>query len=519
MVINIKSMDTNDLLKETGHLNNQEISVPIENIVTSQILLETLLCRIGNCCLVLSVVLFLGQIINASVEWDLAASSVITGFGFSILLFMSWACIDSVYGKGASEDRLKWCQQQISFRFKVHTIEDMKLKMPKRCLIFFTIVYLIVGFSIAICQALILSNGNQITKWYAESIIGARFAYAAVLILTGIFCIILMLSPRKRTSNFFCFLFAIASLVLASIASSEMMSFYNGSNFYSRNPVEFLEHKSRLDIIPDGTPYFLGWWTLETLIFQSFQLLIIAISTALICTCINIWFHIRLVPKSNESDDSERKCKYMFFIIGVVLMISGFVINVGSVLATKILTPYSENYRNWTEDNEEYFTRPFACLSLYLTGLLSLSIASSYRVTRGAVLFLFSFVAMGSTIFCLYQSVQMYDKAFENVIGSVQYNYTMDIDWDCKDHYHSHYHEYGYSEETECPGSIFQNSTDFCLEWKSDAWNDKSEMNTTTCIPVEKKCDGILDFVPPSSIWKIADHFNTDDYYLRMELS
>ena len=35
--------------------------------------------------------------------WDLEASSVLTGFGFSIFLFMSWACIDSVYGKGASE--------------------------------------------------------------------------------------------------------------------------------------------------------------------------------------------------------------------------------------------------------------------------------------------------------------------------------------------------------------------------------------------------------------------------------
>ena len=40
-------------------------------------------------------------------------------------------------------------------------------------------------------------------------------------------------------------------------------------------------------------------------------------------------------------------------------------------------------------------------------------------------------------------------------------------------------------------------------------------MNTTTCIPIEKKCDGILDFIPPSSIWRISDHFNTDKYYLR----
>ena len=105
MVINIKPSDSKNLLEDGGKPNVEKDDVPKENIVTSQILLESLLRRIGNCCLILSVILFLGQIINAAIEWDLAISSVITGFGFSIFLFMSWACIDSVYGKGASEVR------------------------------------------------------------------------------------------------------------------------------------------------------------------------------------------------------------------------------------------------------------------------------------------------------------------------------------------------------------------------------------------------------------------------------
>ena len=120
-----------------------------------------------------------------------------------------------------------------------------------------------------------------------------------------------------------------------------------------------------------------------------------------------------ILRKNRTSDDSQRNSKYVFFIIGVVLMISGFVINVGLVFITKILTPsnFSE-YGNWMERYQEYFTMPFACLSLYIGGLLCLSIASSYKVTRGLVLFLFSFAIMGSTIFCLYQSVQIYDRAF-----------------------------------------------------------------------------------------------------------
>ena len=254
------------------------------------------------------------------------------------------------------QERFQWCQQQISFRFKIHTVEQMKLKMPKGWLMSFSVIYLIVGFSIAICQALILSNGNQSTKWFVKSVIGARFAYSAVLIITGIFCIILMSSPKKRTSNFFCFLFATASLVLASMASSDMMHHYDEGNFEPGNPTEFLKLKSRLDINIDETPYFLGWWTLETLIFQSFQLLIIAISSALVCICVNLWFHIRLVPKSNKMNDSERKSTYIFFVIGIALMISGLVINVASVLATKIVTP--SFYRDyWIDIVEEYFTR------------------------------------------------------------------------------------------------------------------------------------------------------------------
>lgn len=185
-------------------------------------------------------------------------------------------------------------------------------------------------------------------------------------------------------------------------------------------------------------------------------------------------------------------------------MISGFVINVGYVLATKILTPsnfnnYSIRYTVCRKDVEENFIRPFACLCLFFSGLLSLSIASSYKVTRGAVLFLFSFVAMGSTIYCLYHSVQMYDKAMENEAAL----------YDCESHWDGDYYWY---KENKCPGSIIQNSTDFCLKWKSGVWND-NDKSTTTCIPIQKKCDGFLDFVPPSSVWRFADHFNTTGHY------
>ena len=89
------------------------------------------------------------------------------------------------------------------------------------------------------------------------------------------------------------------------------MEYYKRGDFEPRNKEEFWAHKSRLDLNSEGNPYFLGWWTLITLAFQSFQLLIIAISAGLICICINLWFHIRLVPKSNDSG-----AHYMLLITG-----------------------------------------------------------------------------------------------------------------------------------------------------------------------------------------------------------
>jgi len=199
MDLNQPELHQNQTNSENSLEEEDEPSIDFQS--QTRMLHEKLLLRIGNCCLGLSIFLFLAQIINASVRWHLSGSSVITGFGFSILLFIFWACIDSVYGKGrfSENGKLEWCRQQISLRFKLHTIEEMKLKMPKRWLWFFTIIYFVVGFSIAICQAIILSKGNPSTRhWFTDQIIAARFAFAAVLILTGLFSIILMLLPSLR---------------------------------------------------------------------------------------------------------------------------------------------------------------------------------------------------------------------------------------------------------------------------------------------------------------------------------
>ena len=271
--------------------------------------------------------------------------------------------------------------KQTSPCFQVRSTKEMKLNMPKWWLTFFSIIYLIVGFSIAIFEVLAIYNGLHNSGPAQYEILPIRFGYSTALILTGIFCVMLILSPRKKTSNFFCFFFAVASLSLASIISPNVLYLpyeisYDRWDMLPSNAPLFLKHVDLLDVNHIGDYYFLGWWTLETLTFQSFQLLIIAVSSAQICICINLWFKIDLVQECNNPTGSERHSKRIFSIVGGVLILSGFVINVGLILATKILNVHGNH---WWYDNQDYFTRPFACLSLYFSGLLCLSIVSSYR--------------------------------------------------------------------------------------------------------------------------------------------
>ena len=68
---------------------------------------------------------------------------------------------------------------------------------------------------------------------------------------------------------------------------------------------------------------------------------------------------------------------------------------------------------------------------------------------------------------CLINYLAFNDPGFED---SGNESRTIDINWNCKSH--SYDYDYG-RRQANCPGSIFQNSTDFCLDWKSDAWKDE----------------------------------------------
>ena len=64
-------------------------------------------------------------------------------------------------------------------------------------------------------------------------------------------------------------------------------------------------------------------------------------------------------------------------------------------------------------------------------------------------------------------------------------------------------------ESTPSPNTTTTTTTD--TYWHGKRNTTPSPIKTiTTCIPIQKKCDGILNFFN-----RTEDQFNTDDYYLR----
>jgi hypothetical protein len=61
--------------------------------------IDLVLVRIGNSCLISSVLLFMSLIIVAAVSWRPDASSLVIGFVISLTMFMVWLSIHGVYGK------------------------------------------------------------------------------------------------------------------------------------------------------------------------------------------------------------------------------------------------------------------------------------------------------------------------------------------------------------------------------------------------------------------------------------
>ena len=296
----------------------------------------------------------------------------------------------------------------ICLKFRVRSADEMRLKTPRKWLFSFAILYFFSSSIMISCEALFLIKGIY-TRWtyYFGPINGIRIGLSSVFIINGALCLALMKTKtRKHSMNFFCLLFAIGSLSSAAVLGSwdnnkNILGLINNFNAIKNdNYFAFTNMMSLVQNNVDGKPFYpLFPLSIMAVLMQSTFLILMAVSTALIFMCFNMWISIRCLPKSTESSAGNPVKDKMFATIGVMFILCGMVINLSS-----LFLPFIQYQQLWFIRDDIFTGMTLSCLMLYIGGFLSLSVSSSSKFEKRFVLLLFSLGIMGSTAFCLYNT-------------------------------------------------------------------------------------------------------------------
>ena len=96
--MDLNQSELNQNQSDSENSLEEEDEPPIDFKSSAQIRFESvLLKRFAKGCLLISFVLFIGQIIVASTTWHRQESSILNGFCFSFLLFFTWLSIMSIF--------------------------------------------------------------------------------------------------------------------------------------------------------------------------------------------------------------------------------------------------------------------------------------------------------------------------------------------------------------------------------------------------------------------------------------
>ena len=143
----------------------------------------------------------------------------------------------------------------------------------------------------------------------------------------------------------------------------------------------------------DGHFYFpLFPWTLIMVVMNGFPLVNVSISIALVFLCLNLMVAIDII---NDNPDENNDNQYYsrendsfsvsFAIIGSILLLCGFVINVNMILLPNL------GYFSYQDVLHRIFTpMTSGSLSLFVGGLLALKVASHGGLWKKFTLFLLS---------------------------------------------------------------------------------------------------------------------------------
>ena len=357
------------------------------------------------------------------------------------------------------------------------------------------------GLAIASSEAYLMINQVQKWDWYGYSfngvgdISGWRIGYGLTFSLTGLMGLILK-AKKKRWISFITFVLSIISLAFASLLvcksyyMATLLNFaekLNQKNDWITNRI--LE--SSLANSEGNVFYPLFPWTFLVITMGTFPYFAFSATIGMIFMMIHI--NIDLSEINSECPKFETKSrKAAYMINGVITMISGLCLNLTFIwMANTNFNFYSTFVNFWTIGQ----SLPYAIASMILCAIIALFNGGDKSLVSRLVSGLIALVAIGGMSFLLISMIfnsppsyiweKMYhDKPidsynFENVKetesimcigGQAFYHHEAQ-----NDHYYDYgnYHEYDTTTKRS-------NSEKKCPKY---------------CIPINKKCDGVLDFL------------------------
>ena len=440
--------------------------------------------RIARLNLLLGVLLFIALTIGGSVSWERSVTSMIGGYFFSFLMIGISICMLSVYGinfmrKKKDDNLLDNNQENVWTPLSWRKENEIQKNVLENKFWFWSLGSLILIFSLLICcgEAAFLALGLNKYIFLGKYQKGLSLGLSSLFILTSVMTFVSVKQPGRKIFLilFFLGLLAFVGSVVLTVVSSKN-SRYCFTNIRSKLTMSTEdEMRSEFAHNSDGHIYFPFWpyFPLWILMFTP-PVTIIVLSLALMLFCLKVLIRF-------QKDKIEEFCKndsldVAFVTAGIALPVLGFGVHLLSFILSIVTNIYL-----WDDGVLLNHQSYFGFFIFTFTGLSALICVSQPKSQFSRfVLFLLSVSVFAVSIFMIIQQTKFYvNQDLDSEIHHRCENSTKtdefclwekDID--------------EYSRPRECVRSSVYDSN-YLLNCKK-----------LICIPLAKKCDGVIDMLP-----------------------
>ena len=435
--------------------------------------------RISRINILLGILLFIALTIGAILSWERSTSSMISGYFFSLLLIGIGVGMLSVYGNKFKRNKkndksLVESQDKCWVLPSLRKQNEIESKVLEDKVWFWSLASLILVFSSAMClgEAGFLALGLDNYAYDYAYKKGLCLGLSSLFILTSVLTFAVVKLPGRKMFLTL-FLFGLLSLV-GSVVLTVMSAKYHrntlayiGIDKLTRSTEDTVRNYFSHDA--DGHVYYPYWpyFHLVTLMCTP-AVTIIVFSFALMVFCLNVL----ILFKNDKIHNFEKIDSFdvSFVTAGISLPIVGF----GVHLSCFVLSNVTASFLRRVSMAMEY-QNYFGFFLFAFTGLASLiCLSQPRRQFFQFILFLLSIALFAVSIFMIIQQTQFH------------------VD-----------QELNSENRGQCKNS--NNTNDFCLRMKSvpsgcqfysSSYRDCQPKITTICIPMDKRCDGVIDLLP-----------------------